>query len=75
MCSSDLYAQNNEMEKLSVQEKNGMNLTYDELVKEYGEENAEYLYNTLCDSTKNYHKFTFIEMGVEPDSRDRKSVV
>jgi hypothetical protein len=39
---------------------------FDELVERYGEEDARYIYQEL---TKHYRQFTFIEMGVEPDSR------
>jgi hypothetical protein len=39
---------------------------YEELVRKYGEDNAKYLYEEM---TKHYRQFTFIEMGVEPDSR------
>ncbi len=53
----------------SIQRKTGIGYTYEELVAKYGEENAQYLYAELGDHTKNYRKFTFIEMGVEPDDR------
>lgn len=56
-----------ELKQLSVQRQTGMDSTYDELVAKYGEENARFLYETLCDTTRNYSQFTFIEMGVEPD--------
>ena len=49
--------------------KSGLGYTYAELVEKYGEENAKFLYEELCDTTRNYQQFTFIEMGVEPDSR------
>jgi hypothetical protein len=44
----------------------GMNAGFDDLVKRYGEENARYIWHEL---THNYRQITFIEMGVEPDSR------
>jgi len=43
-----------------------LSLAFDALVERYGEENARYLYHEL---TKHYRKFTYIEMGVEPDNR------
>jgi hypothetical protein len=46
-----------------------MNLTYEQLVEKYGEDNAKFLYDELCDHTKHYRQFTFIEMGVEPGQR------
>lgn len=53
----------------TVQHRVGMDRTYRELVEKYGEDNAKYLYEMLCDTTRNYSQFTFIEMGVEPDDR------
>ena len=43
-----------------------MSWAFDELVERYGEDDARYIYQEL---TKHYRQFTFIEMGVEPDSR------
>ena len=43
-----------------------LSCAFDELVERYGEEDARYIYQEL---TKHYRQFTFIEMGVEPDSR------
>lgn len=58
-----------ELSQLSVQTKTGMNCSYEELVRKYGEENAKYLYETLGDSTRNYQQCTFIAMGVGQDDR------
>ena len=46
-----------------------MNQSYEELVAKYGQENAKYLYEQLCDMTRNYGQLTYIEMGIEPDDR------
>ena len=46
-----------------------MTQSYDELVAKYGEDNASFLYDQLCDMTRNYSGMTFIEMGIEPDDR------
>ena len=51
----------------SIAHKSGMIQTYEELVAKYGEENAQYLYDTLCDHTKNYRHLTFLRMGFEAD--------
>jgi Protein of unknown function (DUF1638) len=61
----------NDLGQLSQQtlRKSGLGYTYAELVEKYGEDNAKFLYEQLCDTTRNYQQFTFIEMGVEPDSR------
>lgn len=55
----------------SVQQQLGMNLTMQELVEQYGEDNAEYLYETLCEGTRNYERFTWIPMGVEPEGMEQ----
>jgi hypothetical protein len=55
-----------DLSDLSVQKQLGMNMSMEELIEQYGEENAEYLYETLCNGTKNYGRFAWIPMGVEP---------
>ncbi len=57
-----------ELSQLSIQHQNGMDMTYQELVEKYGEDNAQYLYDTLVDQRKHYKQLTFIEMGLEPDN-------
>ena len=51
----------------SIAQQSGMTQTYDDLVAKYGEDNAKFLYEQLCDMTRNYSGLTFIEMGIEPD--------
>ncbi len=58
-----------ELRQLSIPNQLGMDKSYEELVEQYGEDNAEFLWNELCDTKKNYSQITFIEMGVEPDDR------
>ncbi|VGO18209.1 DUF1638 domain-containing protein [Pontiella sulfatireligans] len=58
-----------ELKPLSIPNQMGMDQTYEELVEQYGEDNAEFLWEELCDTKKNYSQITFIEMGVEPDDR------
>ena len=53
--------------QLSIARQMGMDLSYESLVAKYGEDNARYLWEELCNTTKNYSQLTFIEMGVEPD--------
>lgn len=53
----------------SIQNKSGMSWTYEELVARYGEDNAKFLYEQLCTTTRNYAGLTYIEMGIEPDGR------
>lgn len=56
-----------ELSQLSIQHQNGMDMTYQQLVEKYGEDNATYLYETLVDQRKHYKQLTFIEMGLEAD--------
>jgi len=58
-----------ELRQLSIQHETGMDLSYEALVERYGEDNARYLYDQLCDQTRHYSRITFLEMGVEPDDR------
>jgi len=53
----------------SIQKRDGLVQSYDELVAKYGEDNARYLWEQLCDMTRNYRRLTYIEMGIEPDGR------
>ncbi len=57
-----------ELSQISVQRLSGMDQSYEALVARYGEDNAKYLWSELCDISRNYRQFTFIEMGIEPDS-------
>jgi hypothetical protein len=58
-----------ELKQLSIPTQMGMDKSYEELVELYGEDNAEFLREELCNTRKNYSQITFIEMGVEPDGR------
>jgi hypothetical protein len=53
----------------SIAHLSGMVQTYEELVAKYGEDNAKFLYDQLCNMTRNYSGMTYIEMGIEPDDR------
>ncbi len=56
-----------DLNQLSIAHQMGMDASYEELVAKYGEDNAKYLFEELCNTVKNYSQMTFIEMGVEPD--------
>jgi Protein of unknown function (DUF1638) len=58
-----------ELRQLSIQNKNGMDMSFEQLVEKYGEENARYLFDELYDTTRHYRQITYIDMGVDPDSR------
>ncbi len=47
----------------------GVTMSHAEMVARYGEDNAEFLEKELHNYKVKYSQFTFIEMGVEPDSR------
>lgn len=53
-----------ELSQLSIQQRNGMNSSFEELVEKYGEDNAKFLWEELCQHSKHYGQFTYIEMGV-----------
>jgi len=61
-----------EMTHLSVQHIHGLDQPYEQLAAKYGEDNAKYLYEQFGNMTKNYQRFTFVEMGLEPDARFEK---
>jgi hypothetical protein len=61
-----------ELKQLSIPNRMGMDKSYEQLVDEYGEDNADFLWEELCNTGKNYSQITFIEMGVEPDDRFEK---
>ncbi len=62
-----------ELVDLSVQQQLGMNMTMEELIEKYGADNAEYLYETLCQGTKNYEHIAWIPMGVEPPELEQRA--
>ena len=47
----------------------GLGMTYEQMIKKYGEENAKFLWDQIGDLTHNYSKIAFIRMGIEPDTR------
>ncbi|TAN37311.1 MAG: DUF1638 domain-containing protein [Verrucomicrobia bacterium] len=61
------------LRQLSIGHQMGMDKTLGQLVAEYGEDNAKFLYETLCAPPQNYRQCTFIEMGVEPDGRTEQA--
>lgn len=59
----------NQQNPASIAQRLGMAQTYEELVAKYGEDNARFLYEELCNMTRNYWALAYIEMGIEPDDR------
>ncbi len=62
-----------EIREMSIMHQTGMTLQYQELVDKYGEDNAQYLMETLGDTTRHYNKFTFIDMGIEPEYMEQQA--
>lgn len=58
-----------ELRQLSIQHQMGMDLTYEELMAKYGEDNAKFLYQELCNPLKNYSQYTYISMGLKGEER------
>jgi len=56
-----------DLRQLSIPQLTGMSASYAELIEKYGEDNARYLYETLCNMTRNYNQITYIKMGLESD--------
>ena len=57
-----------ELSQLSVGKVLGVGQSYEDLVARYGEDNAKYLWSELGDLKKNYHQFTYIDMGMGSDA-------
>lgn len=55
-----------ELRQVSIGHTTGMDSSYEELVARYGEDNARFLYDELCNTTRNYVQLTYIDMGVGP---------
>jgi hypothetical protein len=49
----------------TVSQKLGMAMRYEELVRKYGEDNAQYIQEMLGDWKQNYDRLTYIHMGLE----------
>lgn len=61
--------------QLSLRNQTGIGYNYEELLEKYGEENAKFLFDQLCDYTRNYGQMTFIEMGFEPDDSIERQTI
>jgi hypothetical protein len=53
--------------------KNGVGHTLEELISRYGEDNGQYLWEEMTKYKRTYNKLTYIETGLEPDSRFEES--
>jgi hypothetical protein len=52
----------------TTQSQSALAQSYEDLVARYGEDNARFLYEELC-NMRHYAGLTFVEMGIEPDDR------
>lgn len=59
----------------TVPQKLGLFQDFRKLVEQYGEENARYIMEVMGDSTANYSRLTFINMGLPQDSAFRQRAV
>jgi len=53
---------------ITVQQKLGLFLQYEELAAKYGEDNARYIMDTMGDATANYDRVAFIRMGLDGEA-------
>lgn len=53
----------------------GMQLTYDEMVAKYGEDNAAYLYEIQQSWTKHYSRAVFVDLGLGPHAAQREEIM
>ena len=51
--------------EMTVTQQLGMSVRYEELVEQYGEDNARYVMETLGDGLANYDRLAYIRMGLE----------
>jgi len=58
-----------ELRQISIMNRIGLDRTFEDLVAKYGEDNARFLWDQIYDTTRNYSRLTYIEMGVGPDER------
>ena len=52
------------IDDVTISQKLGLFMKYDELVGKYGEDNAKYIMETMGDLTANYDRIAFIGMGL-----------
>lgn len=65
---------NGDLQQLTIAHELGMDQSYEDMVEKYGKDNAEYLYETFRQTAPHYSRYTFIEMGIEPnDSFERQA--
>lgn len=53
------------VDDVTISKKLGLHMKYEELVQKYGEDNAQYIMETMGDLTANYDRMAFIGMGLD----------
>ncbi len=56
-----------ELRHQTVLHRLGLDLSFEELARQYGEENARYITETLADGVRAYHRYLYIRTGCGPD--------
>jgi hypothetical protein len=59
--------QGGELRQAGIPHQLGLDMTFDDLVREYGEDNARYVVETLGGGAAHYSQFLYIRTGVGPD--------
>ncbi len=57
-----------ELRQAGIPHRLGLDRSFEDLAREYGEENARYIVETLGDGTTNYSNILYIRTGVAPDA-------
>lgn len=59
----------------TISQKLGLFMKYEELVRLYGEENAQYVMEQMGDGTANYDQLTYISVGLEGEDVFRQEAI
>jgi hypothetical protein len=58
--------------EMGISESLGLDVEYEKLVEQYGEDNAKYVMDMMGDATANYDRVTYISMGLPCDEQFRQ---
>lgn len=58
-----------ELRQASIMHRLGLDRSYEELVEEYGEDNAQYILEQIGPPAAHYGQYTYIDMGLDPAGR------
>lgn len=57
-----------ELKPLSIPRQLGLDVPFKELARQFGEDNARYVVETLAGGVGNYHRYLYIRTGVAPEA-------